>query len=183
MMHKCMLLRLWLLIISSKILHFSHLNYCPSDLDVDMITGTFTDSVGRFCHAITVQNNDLAEETGIATLMIVNTTLESAQFGTRSVTINIMDDECKWLCYSYLSNKSYTIHNYNTVVTVALEQAAYTIPEGGSATLLIALDGNLHQHSTIPVRISVVENTANGKYHNILYRNCRFHVYNFPLLA
>lgn len=82
-----------LLIISNKLLHISC--YCPSDVSIDMITGTFTDNVDRFCHTITVQNNELAEGPATATLTIVSTTLNSTQFGTRSVTINTMDDDCK----------------------------------------------------------------------------------------
>lgn len=60
-----------------------------------MITGTFTDSVDRVCHNITVQNNELAEELGMSTLMIVSTTLESTQIDTDSVTIHVRDDDCK----------------------------------------------------------------------------------------
>ena len=84
-----------MLIISSKTLQFSHINHYPSVLNIDVITGNFIDSVDSFCHAITVQNNDLAEETRMATLMIVNTSLDSTQFGTQSVTISIVDDDCK----------------------------------------------------------------------------------------
>lgn len=69
--------------------------YCLSDLNIDKIIGAFTDSVDRFCHTITVQNNDLAEQPGRSTLMIVNATLETTQFETQSATIDVMDDDCK----------------------------------------------------------------------------------------
>lgn len=55
-------------------------------------------------------------------------------------------------------------NTHTTVLTVSLEQSAYTIPEGGSATLYVAFDGNLSQEYTVPIEVGVVENTANGKF-------------------
>ena len=75
----------------------------------------------------------------------------------------------------------YGCYSYNTVVTVTLERAAYTIPEGASATLFIAFEGDLHQQYTVRVDINVMEDTANGKYSNVFYTI--YHIYNIRLLV